>query len=124
MDFGTFTADGKEYPLSFVLYEDYYMYHDDTAIRRAAFDKFSAVLSDYENVVATAYYTQLQKEKTLATMRGFDSVIDYLLYGQEVTRDLYDRQIDTIMNDLAPVMQKYITHLKEIRGLDKMTTPT
>ena len=54
-------------------------------------------------------------------MRGFDSVIDYLLYGQEVTRDLYDRQIDTIMNDLAPVMQKYITHLKEIRGLDKMT---
>ena len=121
MDFGTFTADGKEYPLSFVLYEDYYMYHDDTAIRRAAFDKFSAVLSDYENVVATAYYTQLQKEKTLATMRGFDSVIDYLLYGQEVTRDLYDRQIDTIMNDLAPVMQKYITHLKEIRGLDKMT---
>lgn len=121
MDFGTFTADGKEYPLSFVLYEDYYMYHDDTAIRRAAFDKFSAVLSDYENVVATAYYIQLQKEKTLATMRGFDSVIDYLLYGQEVTRDLYDRQIDTIMNDLAPVMQKYITHLKEIRGLDKMT---
>ena len=95
MSFGTFTADGKEYPLSFVLYEDYYMYHDDTAIRRAAFDKFSAVLSDYENVVATAYYTQLQKEKTLATMRGFDSVIDYLLYGQEVTRDLYDRQIDT-----------------------------
>lgn len=121
MDFGTFTVDGKEYPLSFVLYEDYYMYHDDTAIRRTAFDKFSEVLSAYENVVATAYYTQLQKEKTLATMRGFDSVIDYLLYGQEVTRDLYDRQIDTIMDDLAPVMQKYITHLKEIRGLDKMT---
>ena len=121
MDFGTFSVDGKEYPLSFVLYEDYYMYHDDTAVRRAAFDKFSAVLSDYENVVATAYYTQLQKEKTLATMRGFDSVIDYLLYGQEVTRDLYNRQIDTIMSDLAPVMQKYITHLKEIRGLDKMT---
>lgn len=121
MDFGTFMADGKEYPLSFVLYEDYYMYHDDTAIRRAAFDKFSEVLSAYENVVATAYYTQLQKEKTLATMRGFDSVIDYLLYGQEVTRELYNRQIDTIMNDLAPVMQKYISHLKEVRGLEKMT---
>lgn len=121
MDFGTFTADGKEYPLSFVLYEEYYMYHDDTAIRRAAFDKFSQVLSQYQNTVAAAYYTQVQKEKTLATMHGFESVIDYLLYDQEVDRDLYNRQIDTIMTDLAPVMQKYMTHVKEVRGLDKVT---
>ncbi|MBM6614755.1 oligoendopeptidase F [Desemzia sp. RIT804] len=121
MDFGTFTANGEEYPLSFVLYEDYYMYHDDTTIRRAAFDKFSHVLSQYQNTVAAAYYIQVQKEKTLATMHGFDSVIDYLLYDQEVDRDLYNRQIDTIMNDLAPVMQKYITHVKEVRGLDKIS---
>lgn len=121
MDFGTFSVAGKEYPLSFVLYEDHYMYHADTAIRRAAFDKFSEVLSKYQNVVAAAYYTQVQKEKTIATMRGFDSVIDYLLYDQEVDRELYDRQIDSIMNDLAPVMQKYITHVKKINGLDKMT---
>lgn len=121
MDFGSFTVEGKEYPLSFVSYEDYYMYHSDTAIRRAAFDKFSAVLADYQNVVAETYYTQVQKEKTIATMRGFDSVFDYLLFDQEVDRDLYDRQIDTIMNDLAPVMQKYITHVKEENGLDKMT---
>ena len=121
MDFGTFTADDKEYPLSFVLYEEYYMYHDDTVIRRAAFDKFSHVLSQYQNTVAAAYYTQVQKEKTLATMHGFDSVIDYLLYDQEVDRDLYNRQIDTIMTDLAPVMQKYMTHVKEVRGLDKVT---
>lgn len=121
MDFGTFTADGKEYPLSFVLYEEYYMYHDDTVIRRAAFDKFSQVLSQYQNTVAAAYYTQVQKEKTLATMHGFESVIDYLLYDQEVDRDLYNRQIDTIMTDLAPVMQKYMTHVKEVRGLDKVT---
>jgi len=121
MDFGTFEVNGKEYPLSFVLYEDYYMYHADTAIRRAAFDKFSSVLAQYKNVVAEAYYTQVQKEKTLATMRGFESVTDYLLYDQEVDRDLYDRQINVIMEELAPVMQKYITHLKEVRGLDKMT---
>ncbi|WP_051912575.1 oligoendopeptidase F [Carnobacterium funditum] len=121
MDFGTFAVEGKEYPLSFVSYEDYYMYHADTAIRRGAFDKFSTVLANYQNVVAETYYTQVQKEKTLATMRGFDSVFDYLLFDQEVDRDLYNRQIDTIMNDLAPVMQKYIGHVKEENGLDKMT---
>jgi len=37
MDFGTLLSEGKEYPLSFVSYEDYYMYHADTAIRRGAF---------------------------------------------------------------------------------------
>ncbi|MDN6626128.1 MAG: oligoendopeptidase F, partial [Pisciglobus halotolerans] len=121
MEFGTFEVDGKQYPLSFVLYEDYYMYHSNTSIRRAAFNKFSSVLADYQHVVASAYYTQVQKEKTIATMRGFDSVFDYLLYDQEVERELYDRQIDTIMADLAPVMQKYATHIKEKNGLDKMT---
>lgn len=121
MDFGTFQVEGKDYPLSFVLYEEYYMYHENTAIRRAAFDKFSSVLAQYKNVVAEAYYTQVQKEKTLATMRGFESVTDYLLYNQEVERELYDRQIDVIMEKLAPVMQKYASHLKEVRGLDTMT---
>lgn len=121
MDFGHFEVDGKKYPLSYVLYEDYYMFHPDTAIRRAAFDKFSAVLEKYKNVTAEAYYKQVQKEKIMATMRGFDSVIDYLLYDQEVDRELYNRQIDMIMEKLAPVMQKYIRHVKEVNRLDKMT---
>ncbi|WP_368645902.1 oligoendopeptidase F [Alkalibacterium putridalgicola] len=120
-DYGTFEVDGKEYPLSFVLYEEVYMYSDDPKIRRAAYDKFSKVLGQYKNVVATGYYTALQSEKTLATMRGYDSIFDYLLEDQEVTQDLYHRQIDMIMKDFAPVMRKYITHLKDVHGLEKMT---
>ena len=120
-DFGTFEVDGKEYPLSFVLYEDFYMYHIDPAIRRASYDKFNQVLGQYKNTVANAYYNQVVKEKTIATMRGYDSVTDYLLAPQEVTRDMYDRQIDVIMDKFAPVMRKYITHLKDQNGLDKMT---
>lgn len=120
-DFGTFEVDGEEYPLSFVLYEDFYMYHTDPKIRRASYDKFNEVLGQYQNTVATAYYNQVMKEKTIATMRGYDSVIDYLLESQEVTRDMYNRQIDVIMDKFAPVMRKYITHLKEQNGLDKVT---
>lgn len=121
MDFGTFEVDGKEYPLSFVIYEEVYMYHDDPKMRRAAYDKFCEVLAQYQNVVATAYYTQVQQEKTIATMRGFDSVIDYLLDKQDVDASVYNRQIDMIMNDFAPVMRKYITHVKELLGLEKIT---
>lgn len=120
-EFGSFEVDGKEYPLSFVLYEDYYMYHNDPKVRRASYDKFNEILAQYQNTVANAYYAQVLKEKTLATMRGYDSVTDYLLSRQEVTPEMYHRQIDLIMNDFAPVMRKYITHVKEERGLDRMT---
>lgn len=120
-DFGTFEVDGKEYELSFVLYEEFYMYHPDPKIRRASYDKFNEVLGQYKNTIATAYYNQVAKEKTIATMRGYESVIDYLLESQEVTRDMYNRQIDVIMEKFAPVMRKYMTHLKEQNGLDKIT---
>lgn len=60
------------------------------------------------------------KKKIEADLRGFESVIDYLLHSQEVTRDMFDRQIDMIMRDLAPVMQKYAKLLQRIHGLDNM----
>ena len=121
MDFGTFTVDGKEYPLSFGLFEDEWEYENDTKIRRAAFEAFSKKLKEYENTIAGTYQTQVQKEKTMATLRGFDSVIDSLLFPQKVDRELYDRQIDLIMEHLAPHMRKFATLLKEIHGLDELT---
>ena len=121
MDFGTFMAEGKEYPLSFVLFENHYDYDVNQAVRREAFKAFSKKLKDYENVVAAAYQTQVQKEKSLATLKGFDSVLDYLLFGQEVTKEHYDRQIDVIYEELAPHMRKYAKLLQRIHGLDEMT---
>lgn len=120
-DFGHFEVDGKEYPLSFVLYEETYMYHKDQKVRRASYDKFNEVLGRYKNTVANTYYNQVTKEKTIATMRGYDSVFEYLLEGQEVSLEMYNRQIDVIMEKFAPVMRKYMTHLKEENGLDKLT---
>ena len=121
MDFGTFTVDGKDYPLSFGLFEDEWEYENDTNIRRAAFEAFSKKLKEYENTIAGTYQVQVQKEKTMATLRGFDSVIDSLLFTQKVDRELYDRQIDLIMEHLAPHMRKFATLLKEIHVLDELT---
>lgn len=121
MDFGTFEVEGKEYPLSFVLYENHYDYDNDMKVRRAAFDAFSKKLKDYEHTVAGVYQTQVQKEKAMADLKGFDSVIDYLLFDQKVTREMYDRQIDVIYEELAPHMRKYAKILKKIHGIEKMT---
>lgn len=121
MKFGSFTVDGKAYELGYSLFEDNYEYEENTAVRRAAFSAFSAKIREYENVTAAAYNTQVQTEKTIASLRGFDSVIDSLLFGQKVTRDMYERQIDLIMEKLAPHMRRYARLLQRIHKLEKMT---
>ena len=121
MQFDAFTADGKEYPLGYSLFEDDYEYERDAAVRRAAFAAFSKKLHQYENVTATAYNTQVQTEKTMANLRGYENVYDYLLFGQKVTREMYDRQIDLITTKLAPHMRKYAKLLQRVHKLDKMT---
>jgi len=121
MDFGTFEANGQSYPLSFVLFENDYNLERDPVIRRAAFDAFSKTLAGYQNTVAAVYNGEVQKQKVISRLRGYDSVFDFLLDDQKVNRDLYDRQIDVIMRELAPHMRRYARLLQQAHGLDKMT---
>lgn len=121
ISFDSFELDGKTYEMSFVKFENEYQYNPNTDVRRTAYSKFAEKLDMYKHTIATAYNTQIQKEKILANMRGFDSVFDYLLFSQKVTRDMYDRQIDTIMSKLAPVMRKYAKLIQKNNNLDKLT---
>ncbi len=120
MSFDDFEADGKTYKLSYNLYEDGYDSSPNTEIRRNSFKEFSKILRNYQNTTAAAYNAQVQKEKTLSNIRKYDSVFEYLLKSQKVDRSLYDRQIDVIMNELAPHMRKYAKLLKRIHKLDTM----
>ncbi len=121
MRFPAFTADGAEHPLGYSLFEDKYEYDPRTDVRRAAFAAFSKKLREYENVTAAAYQAAVQTEKTLSAQRGYASVFDYLLFPQRVTREMYDRQIDIIMEKLAPHMRKYARLLQKRHGLERMT---
>ena len=121
MHFPSFTINGQEYPLGYSLFEDDYEYDARTEVRHAAFNNFSEKIREYTNVTAAAYQAQLQTEKVLATLRGFDSVFDSLLFDQKVDVSLYNRQIDLIMEKLAPHMRKYARLLQKVHGLDRMT---
>lgn len=121
MDFESFTLNGKSYPLGYSLFEDHYEYITDTEVRRAAFDAFSSKIRQYQHATAAYYQTTVQREKILATLRGHKSVFDYLLFDQKVSREMYDRQIDLIMEKLAPHMRKYARIIKKVHNLDHMT---
>ncbi|QQD85356.1 oligoendopeptidase F [Jeotgalicoccus sp. ATCC 8456] len=120
IDFGTFTANGEEYSLSYLAFEGGLESNPDKEVRRAAFKKFSESLRQYQETTAGTYDIHLKREKAEADLRGFDSVIDYLLHRQKVDRELYDRQIDTITEKLAPHMRRYAKLLKDVHGLDTM----
>ena len=116
-----FEVDGKVYKNSFVTYENFYQNHENAEIREKAFRSFSEGLRQHQNTAAAAYLAQVKSEKLLADMKGYDSVFDYLLAEQEVERSMFDRQIDLIMSEFAPVAQKYLKHVAKVNRLEKMT---
>ena len=106
--------------MDYATFENEYEDNANPEFRQKSFKSFSDALKKYQHTTAATYNQHVQQEKIEADLRGYDSVIDYLLHDQEVTREMYDRQIDVIMSDLAPVMQKYAKLLQRIHGLDKM----
>lgn len=116
-----FEVEGQIYKNSFVSYENFYQNHENAEVREKSFRSFSAGLRQHENTAAAAYLAQVKSEKILADMKGYNSVFDYLLAEQEVDRAMFDRQIDLIMQDFAPVAQRYLKHVAQVNGLEKMT---
>ncbi|MDS3970697.1 oligoendopeptidase F [Staphylococcus epidermidis] len=120
INFESFDYEGVTYPLDYATFENEYEDHPSPEFRRKSFRAFSDALRQYQHTTAATYNMQVQQEKIEADLRGYDSVIDYLLQDQEVKKDMFDRQIDVIMSDLAPVMQKYAKIIQRVHNLDKM----
>ena len=121
MKFGSFTANGREYPLGYSLFEDEYEYEADTDVRRAAFRAFSDKLREYENTTAATYNTYLTQQRIMAKQRGFADMFEADLFTDHVTREMYDRQIDLITEKLAPAMRKYARLVGKMNKLDRVT---
>ena len=120
MKFGSFTVNGREYPLGYSLFEDEYEYEADTDVRRAAFRAFSDKLREYENTTAATYNTYLTQQRIMAKQRGFADMFEADLFTDHVTREMYDRQIDLITEKLAPAMRKYARLVGKMNKLDRV----
>lgn len=123
IDFGTFKANGKDIPLSYNSFEEYEEYERDDERRRNAFSHFSKTIAKYQNTNASIYNNWVQMEKTMASLRGYDSVFDYLLDSQEVDVKTYNQNIDAIYEDLRKPLRKYANILKRVLKLDKLLYP-
>lgn len=121
LTFEPFTANGQTYENSYVYFENDYELSHDKDIRRQSAKSFYATLKNYQNTAATSLLAQMKNEQIQAKLRGFESTIDYLLFQQNVSRELFDRQIDVIMDKLAPHMRRYVKLVAKAHGLSDIT---
>ncbi|MFD1737252.1 oligoendopeptidase F [Bacillus salitolerans] len=113
-------ANGHELPLSFALFEDRYELSPKTEVRRKAYDSFVATLRNYKNTFAATYATEIKKQVTLSRLRQYDSVTQMLLQPQQVTEEMYHNQLDVILQELSPHMQRFARLKKKVLGLDTL----
>lgn len=112
--------EGNAHPNSFPLFEGTYEFTQDTSLRRKAYASFNKTLKQYNNTFAALYNTEVNKQVTLAKLRGYSDVFEMLLNAQDVTREMYNRQIDVIYKELSPHMRKYARLIKQELKLDKV----
>lgn len=120
LTFEPFEVNGKKYSNSYALFEEKYEYDEDKDLRRESFNHFYKDLSKTVNSTAMAFNLNMQKDKIMSKLRGYDSVTDYLLAEQEVPREIYENHLDTIKKELSPVMRKFARVLKDGLGLEKI----
>lgn len=121
MVFPDFEVASETYSNSFAGFEQDFEGHMNKEIRHAAWESFHQGLSNHQHTIAANYINHVQTEKKMASLRGFDSVFEYLLHDQQITRKSYNLIIDTLTTELAPVFRRYARLLKEEQGLDKVT---
>ncbi len=112
--------NGNTLPNSFNLFEGKYEYSEDGVLRKNAYQSFNKTLKQYKNTYASIYSTEVKKHIALSRARGYQSATEMLLKPQKVTKEMYNRQIDVIYNELAPHMRKYAKLLKEQLGLETL----
>jgi len=113
-------GEGNTLQNSFNLFEGKYEYSEDSALRKNAYESFNKTLKQYKNTYAKVYSTEVKKHIAMSKLRGYESATEMLLKPQKVTKEMYNRQIDVIYNELAPHMRKYAKLLKEQLGLDTL----
>lgn len=121
MAFDSFEVEGKTYANSFNGFEGDYEVHPDSEVRKKAWVSFHDGLRRFENSAAVNYINYVQTQKKMASLRGFDTTIDYLLFDQKVSNEAYNRQIDIIMSEFSPVMRRYARMLAKEHGVEKVS---
>jgi oligoendopeptidase F len=92
------------------------MQHKDREVRKNAFETYYSSFRGSINTIAATYSTSVKKDIYFSRVRGYGSVLEKALFGDDVPVSLYDELIAAIHESL-PTMYDYIETRRKILGL-------
>lgn len=111
---------GQSRPNSVNGFESNFESHAQTAVRRNAWASFSAGLKAYNHTWAGTFATEVNKNVTLARLRGHADTESFLLHEHLIPHGVYRSILDIIQAELAPHMQRYARLRQRVLGLDRL----
>lgn len=122
--------NGKEVPVSLHMYMTQIETSPDTVLRRNAFNSLTRGLSHYQHGLAKTLSNEINKNVSLANLRGFSSALDMHLQFSSasnnfyttdgITTEFFEQILDTFQAELSPHMQRYARLRKKQLGLDHL----
>ncbi|MGM7719297.1 M3 family metallopeptidase [Metabacillus sp. Hm71] len=122
--------NGNQIPVSLHTYMTQIETSPDTTLRRNAFKSLTKGLKSHQHGLAKILSNEINKNVTLAKIRGFSSVLDMHLQfsppstnfytTDEISTEFFEQILDTFQNELSPHMQRYARLRKKQLGLDTL----
>ena len=89
----------------------------DQEMRRKAFESMFNAYKDYINTLATNYAGNVKKNWFFAKIRGFQTALDYSMYGENVPSTCYKQLLEAVDKG-TKTLHRYIALRKRILGID------
>src|SRR5699024_6955675 len=110
-------GEDKEVPVSLHMYMTQVETSPDTTLRRNAFYSLTDGLKKYQHGIAQVLSTEINKNVSLAQLRGYPSALDmHLQYSvpsigdystDSLKTEFFEEILDTFQSKLAPHMRRY-----------------
>ncbi len=116
--FGSVTVDGEEVALGHGTFS-MLLQNKDQEVRRQAFETYYKGYIDKANSIAGIYEGSVKKDWFYAKAKKFDSCMDSALFGEDVTRDVYDNLIASMHANFEP-LHRYMALRKKVMGVESL----
>ena len=95
-------------------------YSSDREFRRSGYTSLMAGLRNHQSTLGTNLINQIQKQVSLARLRGFSSAMEMLLYPEGMDIELYRQAMDTLLEEAKTVARKLLRLRKRMWGVDRI----
>lgn len=118
LQFGSVVVDGEERPLTHGTYVPL-LKHKNRSVRKQVFEQYYAVFDAHKNGFSSALTGSVKKDIYLAHARKYPSTLDKALFGDNVSRTVYDNLIETVSQNLGP-LHRYYDLRKKVLKIDDL----